>query len=292
MVASRFQSALFSRPWMPQVGAYPGAPPAAPAAASMPASPPQANQPLQVMAGAVPAAIPPFQPPLGQGEGYGGGGLDPNTTGYGTSPDFGSWAANILAGTGLLAGPIGAAIAAGRIGGTMIADPARATPYGSMQDVLGLLGWGGPQAAGGTPFGGMSNAEIAGMPTQGFADATGLGSATDNALANALAETVASVEGGYAGDLGGGTGPGGAAAGTGTGTEDQGGTAGIYRYGGYTGAGKDGVVQKWAPAGTVHEGEVVMSTEAVRKHGRDKLERMNADARKANRLASVVKRMR
>jgi len=48
-----------------------------------------------------------------------------------------------------------------------------------------------------------------------------------------------------------------------------------YRKGGYTGAGRDGRVQRNKPAGTVHEHEVVLRSEAVDKYGKNALLALN-----------------
>lgn len=292
MVASRFENSLFSRPWTGRTGVYPGQP-AAPATAFLPAPPPpmpQVNAPLQVMAGAMPL-INPYPQQGAPGEGYGGGGFDPNATGYGTSPSFGSWASNVLAGLGMVTGPIGAALAAGRIGGTMIADPARTTPYG-LNDVFGLLGWGGTPAAAepGSQFAGMTNAEIAGMPTAEFADALGAGTGNpDYGLSQALAETIGSVASEGAA-MGGGLGASNDATMGGVGQEA--GQSLGWRAGGYTGGGADARVQAGAPAGIVHEGEHVLRNAAVRKYGRRTLDALNRNAVPENKLAALAKRYR
>lgn len=61
--------------------------------------------------------------------------------------------------------------------------------------------------------------------------------------------------GDFGGDFGGGFGG------------DFGGDFGGWQRGGYTGAGSDGVVQPGQPAGTVHEGEVVIPAHQVQQHG-------------------------
>ena len=94
------------------------------------------------------------------------------------------------------------------------------------------------------------------------------------------------------GDGYGGSPTGGAATGTGTGTEDQGGTAGIYRAGGYTGAGLDGIVQPGMPAGTVHEGEQVIRHASTRKYGAENLAPLNEGKVPRNKLVALAKRYR
>lgn len=57
-------------------------------------------------------------------------------------------------------------------------------------------------------------------------------------------------------------------AGTGVGSEGPGGgDKSGWRHGGYTGDGADDWVQVTRPAGTVHEGEVVIPAEMVRRYG-------------------------
>ena len=286
MVASRFENSLFSRPWMAQTGVYPGQPAATPQQAATPASA-QPNAPLQIMAGSLPASMPTLGAP---GEGYGGGGMDPNATGYGTSPSFGSFAANILGNLG----PLGMATTLG----TMIANPSRTTPYG-LQDLFGLLGWGG--GAGATqandpslPSDANIDALAGGLaPGLGVNQPQGLG-LSGNWGAGFSPEVQAAIDamGGTSTDGYGGSPTGGAATGTGTGTEDEGGTAGIYRSGGYTGAGLDGVVQPGMPAGTVHEGEQVLNARSTRKYGTENLAPLNEGKVPRNKLVALAKRYR
>lgn len=296
MVASRFENSLFSRPWTGRTGVYPGQP-AAPATAFLPAPPPpmpQVNAPLQVMAGAMPL-INPYPQQGAPGEGYGGGGFDPNTTGYGTSPSFGSWASNVLAGLGMVTGPIGAALAAGRIGGTMIADPARTTPYG-LNDVFGLLGWGGDDASLADTPGGLAalnaNADAYAQGFSGAPDPFGVAgqyggafSPEITAIADQMAAQAASE------DVGGG-GLGASNDATMGGVGQEAGQSLGWRAGGYTGGGADARVQAGAPAGIVHEGEHVLRNAAVRKYGRRTLDALNRNAVPANKLAALAKRYR
>jgi hypothetical protein len=54
-----------------------------------------------------------------------------------------------------------------------------------------------------------------------------------------------------------------------TGNHDNGMGAGFgYMHGGYTGAGDDGIVQPWKPAGVVHEGELVIPAHIVSRLAR------------------------
>ena len=296
MVASRFDNSLYSRPWMARTGVYPGQPAAAPAAvADTPGT--TANAPLQIMAGSVPTA--PVFMPQGQGEGIGGGGMDPSTSGYGVSPDFGSWANNVLNGLSMIgAGPLGAVLGAGRMAGTMIADPQRATPYG-LTDLFGLLGWGGssgatqqndPSLPSDTNIDALAGGLASGL---GVNQPTGLGIG-DQWGQGLSPEVQAAIDamGGDRGDGYAGSPTGGAATGTGTGTEDQGGTPGVYRRGGYTGAGADGVVQPGMPAGTVHEGEQVINASSTRKYGADNLAPLNDGRVPRNKLAALASRYR
>lgn len=59
------------------------------------------------------------------------------------------------------------------------------------------------------------------------------------------------------------------------------GTVGDYQKGGYTGAGPDGAVQPHRRAGVVHEGEVVLTADAVRHFGKDALLDLNRRAQAA-----------
>jgi hypothetical protein len=67
--------------------------------------------------------------------------------------------------------------------------------------------------------------------------------------------------GAYAGQPDGYNGDGGRGAAQGEVTAEP---LGEFMSGGYTGAGHDGVVQPWRPAGIVHEGEVVIPAHKVR----------------------------
>jgi hypothetical protein len=81
--------------------------------------------------------------------------------------------------------------------------------------------------------------------------------------------------GDFGGDPGGGDGGGGGHSGGGDGQGGEGGDAGGdgqgWMVGGYTGAGEDGIVDPTQPAGTVHEGEVVIPAHQVAQHGLDPL---------------------
>ena len=287
MVASRFENSLFSRPWMAQTGVYPGQPAATPQQTAAPAVA-QPNAPLQIMAGSMPATQA-FQP-QGQGEGVGGGGMNPNASGYGTSPSFGSFATNVLSNLGPL-GMFGTLA-------TMVTDPQRATPYG-LTDLFGLLGWGGssgatqqndPSLPSDTNIDALAGGLASGL---GVNQPTGLGIG-DQWGQGFSPEVQAAIDamGGDRGDGYAGSPTGGAATGTGTGTEDQGGTPGVYRRGGYTGAGADGVVQPGMPAGTVHEGEQVLNARSTRKYGTENLAPLNEGKVPRNKLVALAKRYR
>ena len=301
MVASRFENSLFSRPWMAQTGVYPGQPAATPQQAATPASA-QPNAPLQIMAGSLPAA--PVFMPQGQGEGIGGGGMDPNTTGYGTSPSFGSFATNVLSNLGPL-GMFGTLA-------TMVTDPQRTTPYGILGDVFG---WGQPQRSDpfaemnvtGTPFGDLSdmyggmnvtgtpavtNPGYAGMNVTGtpYGDLPGYGVNAEGAGYGGSTDS----SGNYGGPAGGAdtansaNSAGGPSA-HGAGTDPNGNE---WRTGGYTGAGLDGVVQPGMPAGTVHEGEQVLNARSTRKYGTENLAPLNEGKVPRNKLVALAKRYR
>lgn len=75
-------------------------------------------------------------------------------------------------------------------------------------------------------------------------------------------------DGGYADSAGaGGFGPDGeGSGGLGAGNDGNG-----WWTGGYTGAGQDGRIDPFAPAGTVHEGEIVIPANMVQRYGQDRL---------------------
>lgn len=276
MVASRFENSLFSRPWMAQTGVYPGQPAATPQQAATPASA-QPNAPLQIMAGSLPAAQPAFQP-QGQGEGYGGGGMDPNATGYGVSPSLGAFATSVLSNLG----PFGMAATLA----TMMADPKRGTPYGILSDIFG---WGmqndvkGPETFGPT------------APDSSFAFGSGM-------KGDVGFDGTKSDFSGFGGDIGGPTTAGspetdpGAPGGpdnTGVGDGTHGDGVGLARFGAYTGAGADGVVQPNMPVPIqVHEGEQVLRHEAVQKYGRNSMSALNEGKVPKNKLVALAKRYR
>lgn len=300
MVASRFDNSLYSRPWMARTGVYPGQPAAAPAAvADTPGT--TANAPLQIMAGSLPAN-PTQAGTYGGGEGLGGAGpemggnvagfgmMGSGFPGFGTSPSFGSFATNVLSNLGPL-GMFGTLA-------TMVTDPQRTTPYG-LTDLFGLLGWGGssgatqqndPSLPSDTNIDALAGGLASGL---GVNQPTGLGIG-DQWGQGFSPEVQAAIDamGGDRGDGYGGSPTGGAATGTGTGTEDQGGTPGVYRRGGYTGAGADGVVQPGMPAGTVHEGEQVLNARSTRKYGTENLAPLNEGKVPRNKLVALAKRYR
>lgn len=72
------------------------------------------------------------------GEGYGAGGIDPANSGYGLNNNLGDVLSNlaVVAPGMLVGGPIGALVAAGRMGHTMISEPNRTTAY-SLGELFG-----------------------------------------------------------------------------------------------------------------------------------------------------------
>lgn len=62
-----------------------------------------------------------------------------------------------------------------------------------------------------------------------------------------------------------------------------------YMRGGYTGAGADGVVQPAQPAGTVHEGEVVIPAHAVQQYGLPLLMQLAQGNAPSSRLAALMR---
>lgn len=83
--------------------------------------------------------------------------------------------------------------------------------------------------------------------------------------------------------------PGAAASSDPGGIGDSGGMGDGWMDGGYTGHGEDGVVQRDQPAGTVHEGEIVIPAPMVKHYGLDLLMGLvNGDVPK-NRLAELAR---
>jgi hypothetical protein len=101
---------------------------------------------------------------------------------------------------------------------------------------------------------------------------------------------------GETGDPGGGA-PGGSGDYGGIGDSGYGGMDGGYggnaadgwMRGGYTGAGHDGMVDPYAPAGTVHEGEVVIPAHQVARYGVEPLMALVRGQAPANALAGMMR---
>ncbi len=130
---------------------------------------------------------------------------------------------------------------------------------GATVSTEGLESFGGDDKAGSADGGSKGEGPGGSMGDKGDA---GYGSAEgDGGVAGDKGESGA--DGGGKGDDGGGTGASGAdgSAGSHGGDSDGGGEG--WAVGGYTGAGPDGVVQPNQPAGTVHEGELVIPAAAV-----------------------------
>ncbi len=129
----------------------------------------------------------------------------------------------------------------------MTTDPATAT--GALSgSVAGGIGYGGS-------FDGLGN------PTQGPTTENNFGDGGNNSGGGLNDSPGASSPGGDASQ-----GMGSEAGATGGATGD-----GEFQKGGYTGHGGDGVVQADQPAGTVHEGEVVIPASQVARYGLDPL---------------------
>lgn len=154
-------------------------------------------------------------------------------------------------------------------------------PQGSAGDLSGLLGNIGAGQIGG--WGGALAGSLLGGPFGGLLGAVGgraLGNLFGGQTAGPQAQPTAAGIGSLGGEnFGGGPGPetfGGGlgsmgTAGMGLGLGDLGAMTGQeimgWQQGGYTGAGRDGVVQPSRPAGVVHEGEFVIPAHMVRKMG-------------------------
>lgn len=223
-------------------------------------------------AAAAPApATNPFPNP--GGEGYGGGGIDPNNSGYGkTDSIYGMLGfPGALQLAGMIAAPNATSLADAYFGGkptsiaskisdafdTSVVDPSVVAP--------------GKQADSGVETKGeySGKGDVADPSLEGGTPAPGKGGV---------------AEGGAKGDAGpSNEGPGGASQGTGTGTEDQGGTAGIYREGGAVpepGMGSPpgpppGMNPQPVPA-TLHTGEFVLRPEITQAIGPELLTAVNS----------------
>lgn len=98
--------------------------------------------------------------------------------------------------------------------------------------------------------------------------------------------------GGFGGGEGGLGGSAGSPGGGGGGFGGEEGTSSVWMTGGYTGAGRDGVVQPHMPAGTAHEGEGILNAAAMRHYGdagRKAVAAINARSVPKNRLAALVR---
>lgn len=147
-------------------------------------------------------------------------------------------------------GDIGAATAPGDLGSL-------AGGFGlNAQSVGGLLGALGGGLAGG-PLGGL----LGGLAGRGIGGLMGPGGAGMNMGDIANDPKDMPMNGGFG--LGDGLGLGGMDAAN-QNAEKDGENNNSWQKGGYTGAGHDGVVQPWKPAGTVHEGELVIPAHMVR----------------------------
>lgn len=148
---------------------------------------------------------------------------------------------------------------------SMTTDPATAT---------GALAG---SVAGGMGYGGLDTSGLSGDNSQGDG---GMGNPGDGSTSG--------------GGLGGASGEGGGLN-DGTGSSDPGdsasagSTASGWMHGGYTGHGRDGVVQADKPAGTVHEGEVVIPASQVARYGLDPLMMLARGQVEPSRLMALLR---
>lgn len=160
----------------------------------------------------------------------------------------------------------------GRTGAMGPPAPSAAQPMGLVtQETLAPLaapaaekggpGIGGDKGA--TTSDDFGNVSMANDGSKGEGQSGGDKGDTSGTASNSTSE---SNDGGK-GDPDGGAGPGGEGGMGADGSDGPGGDGDGWMQGGYTGAGDDGVVQPDQPAGTVHEGEVVIPAQQVAQHG-------------------------
>lgn len=275
--ASRNQTRLTYAPGL-RVGSYPGgamasAPPVQGGAQGpLPVPPvssaPQASAPPVFVGSGVPAQR--MREPWEMGGSGSEGGSVADAGAAVGSPSTGSFLSDVagfgrVAGpavAGMLSGPLGVmGLAAGLMGmGVANAFGAKETALG-IGDALGIDGRDGGmkgEAAPGTM----------GAPAMGFGPQEGV---KPDALQGGDPGMGGSMDangnpsdgsGGMGGDTGGGT-----ASGAGSDANGNPDGGGDFMRGGYTGMGRDGVIQADQRAGTVHEGEVVIPASAVQQYG-------------------------
>lgn len=199
---------------------------------------------------------------------------------FGDSPGPGEMSANQGLGLGLSgpSTPSGLADVIAAAGGE------GAGGYGGQTDAVGAA-----QAAAQGDYGALADAAL-GMGYGGYGDNYG--------------ETGSMAGyggyGGYGGEGAGGAGAGGSTDAMGAAQAgaqgDYGGMAeaaagmGAWKSGGFTGHGRDGRLQRDRPAGTVHEGEVVLNADATRHYGPNALLALNARRVPANELRKLIGR--
>lgn len=263
----------------------------------------------------------------GAGDPFSGnyGGLGDNSLGGmpGPSPDqsIGGLLGALATGAGFAMAPVGAM--AGMLAG-VVNDVERGQQVGtsrSMTDVMAqVLGLTPPSQMISDAFSSKPDAaptgvdyaavpgpekgpDSEGMGTGGGSqpDAVGAAMASAQGDYDALADAALGLGmGGGGGEGAGGTGAGGSTDAVGAGMAgaqgDYGGMAeaaagmGLFQEGGYTGAGPDAMVQPEEPAGTVHEGEVVLNAKAAHHYGPNILLALNARKVPANALRRLVDR--
>lgn len=316
-IASRFQGRFGYAPGL-RVGTYPGGGQAGQQApvtgtqaspSAFTPTPTYAPSPLaQLMA-------PQAQPQVMAGSlnpdqrrGYDGGGAGsseqgayggPGPTGMGSTGNFGQDLAGFADAAGRASmGAIGSGVVGSALG-VMAAGLTNALGFPeTAQDIAGTLGLSGPitgyavgqqnPAAYGEQAGigdakGVAGADPSTQTSYGSdfglgADGAGVGgSNSDNSNSNSTSAGQ---------DAAGNDGTGAGGAGTGAGA--PGNDSGEWMRGGYTGAGADGAVQAARPAGTVHEGEVVIPAAQVARYGLSPLMMLARGVAQPSRLASLM----
>lgn len=155
-------------------------------------------------------------------------------------------------------------------------------------------------------FSSRATAPMSEVSAGNFGDFGGFSTAAGQAAAQAASDAVASGFGPESGGWGAPSGdPGGAPSGApgGDGTSghsgggdgvggaggDAGGDGSGWMMGGYTGGGADGMVNPYEPAGTVHEGEVVIPAHQVARYGLEPLMALVRGDMPVNALAGMMR---
>lgn len=288
--AARYTTGMRYDPTL-NTGRYPGMPAVGPLA-------PPTTDPVVARPQALPTPPPAPQTPVSAGsvpldaggEGMQGGGVDPLGGMPGPSPDqsLDAMGRAALMGLGFAVSPMSSF--AGMLA-SLTYDGMKGNLPGTTRGLLGIarneLGLGGKGDLGEAIAEGSLGGGV-----DGGAKADTRGDVTpDNALGGygglgdgSLSEGGTGPDGGDKGGGGGGLGDGSLGEG---GTGPDGGSK--WQSGGYTGAGDDAMVQPDAPAGTVHEGEVVLSAPAVDYYGPELLLLLNDMAIPRSRLAALVR---